>query len=382
MIGTLLHIGIDANEANVSNRVGSNVYAYRVLCELEAQSRQQDIEWTVFLSHPPISDLPLARKNWRYVVLTPSFLWTQWRLPLELILHASTCQLFLSLGHYAPRVSPVPTVVCVLDVAFLKFPQLFLKKDLYQLKNWTKYSVKHAKHVITISENSKRDIMEVYGKDSGDVTIASPGIDLPSQEVRLAVEKQSYRVLSQYGLQKGEYLVSLGTLQPRKNMVGILHAFEMLEQQGERLPTHLVFIGKKGWLTQEFDAVLAHSSSKGKVIVTGFVDEITKYALLSNCGASIVAGFYEGFGIPALESLAFGITPIVSQTGSLPEVVGELGILIDPYSVKSIASGIHTAFSKGRIAESSETMNAWVNQFTWKKCGESVLAVLIKVAQR
>lgn len=374
MSQTVFHIGVNAYEANVPHRVGSNQYAYKLLVELEKQTRgNENIVWTIYLSRPPLTDMPQARAGWQYRVVQPSLMWTQWRLPIDLYFGKLKQDVFLSLGHYAPRFCPFPSVVCVLDLAYLKFPQFFRKRDLYQLEKWTEYSVKAAKRVFTISENSKADIQSHYHKAASDIDIIYPGIESVTEKLSQAINPE---VLHQYGLKSGRYIVSVGTIQPRKNMISVMHAFEALKATGQYADLKLVFVGKPGWLTQEFDDALNASPNRADMVVTGFVDEATKYGLLKQAACSVLVGYYEGFGIPAVESLLYGITPVVANTASLPEVVGEYGVLVDPYSQDDIARGLAQAIAKQPDTLKRRQMQEWAQQFSWETSATKMLEVL------
>ena len=147
-------IGIDANEANIKNRVGSNQFSYQLLTQLFKLDQKNS--YLIYLKNRPLTGLPQADDRWQYRVLKPGFLWTQWRLPLSLFLDRPRPEVFLTLGHYAPRISPIPTLVCIMDLAFLKFPQTFRRSDLWQLKLWTAYSVRQASHIFAISRPPKK----------------------------------------------------------------------------------------------------------------------------------------------------------------------------------------------------------------------------------
>ena len=140
-----IHIAIDANEANVKNRVGSNVYAYQIIKQLELQTRaNSNYQFSILLSNQPVLDLPKQRADWRYKIIKPTKLWTQWALPIHLFLNKKNYNVFFTPGHYAPRLCSIPYISSVMDLGFLKFPKQFKKSDLIQLKAWTKYSVKKA----------------------------------------------------------------------------------------------------------------------------------------------------------------------------------------------------------------------------------------------
>lgn len=386
----MLKIAIDANEANVAHRVGSNIYAYRLLCEIEQQTRavEQDagslhqetksvIQWTVLLSSPHVSDFPAEREGWKYQVVKPAKLWTQWRLPLYLFFHRKDFDGIVSLGHYAPRISPIPSIMCVLDLAFLQFPQFFRKKDLYQLTAWTAYSVKQAKHVVTISEQTKQDIVNQYGKDQKDISIVYPAVDIRDEKEQASEDPSA---LATFGLKEQEYLVSIGTIQPRKNMINLIKAYERwceVEQQaGKAHPGKLVFVGKAGWLTKEFDDAVAASPQKSWLIVTGFISEAAKFTLLRHARCSVLVGFYEGFGIPVIESLSMGVIPVVANTGSLPEVAGDFGVYVDPYNIDSMARGLAQAYELTQDQMKRSQMRTRAASFSWEKSGEKLLDVI------
>lgn len=368
-----LRIALDANEANVSSRVGSNVYAFRILRELEKQTRDSsEFEFTIFLSSQRQPDFPDERKGWKYKVLTPKKLWTQWRFPLELFLHPRSYDLVLSLGHYAPRRSPIPSVVCIMDLAYLHFPEFFRPKDLLQLKSWTEYSVRHAKHIVTISKNSKLDIIKEYHRAPEDISIVYPGVDSLEMVDDASMEKE---VLSRFELEKGKYLVSVGTIQPRKNLINLIKAFEKLDDSSVKL----VFVGKKGWLTTEFDEALAMSPAKDRIVVTGFVEDDVKMMLLKNSKASILVGFYEGFGIPPIEGMSVGVLPLVANTASLPEVVGDLGVQVNPYSVEEMTLGLKRVLESKMSTALKHQLQERAASFSWEKSGQTMLEVLRKV---
>src|SRR5581483_5659127 len=137
-------IAIDGNEANVERKVGIGEYAFKLLVEF-SKLKKQNIDFSVYLKEPPRQDLPKESNQWDYRIIQPKKLWTQIGLPLDLYRHRPRPTLFFTPTHYAPRFSPIPTVISVMDLSYLYFPELFKKSDLYQLHNWTRYSVNKAK---------------------------------------------------------------------------------------------------------------------------------------------------------------------------------------------------------------------------------------------
>ena len=372
------HIGIDGNEANVKNRVGSNQYAFGILWGMY-RLRPQDIQITIYLKATPLPDMPPSAPWWQYRVIGPGFAWTQWRLPLDLYTHFPRPQVFFTPGHYAPRKSPIPTVVTIMDLAFLKMPQLFLKfkRGAKQLADWTAYSIRQSQAVIAISKHTAKDIVDLYRYPEDKITVAYPGVNRDKFKSISDTEKQ--RVAHKYHLPE-KYILHVGTLQPRKNIIRLIKAFESLPPKYKSW--HLVFAGKSGWLTEEIDQKMKTSKIASRLIRTGYVDEADVPALMAGAGCLTLMGLYEGFGMPPAEALACGTIPVVSNNTSLPEVIGEAGISADPYSIASIAHGIMvtldltTTQKQQRLAIGQNQLE----QFEWQRSAERILNVLRKVA--
>lgn len=383
-----LSIAVDGNEANVAQRVGSNVYAFEVIRQLELQTRENPrISWTVFLSKEPVSDFPQPRDGWEYQVIGPAQFWTQWAFPRYLWLHKREFALLYTPGHYAPRLCPIPYVTSVMDLAFLEYPDQFTRKDRLQLHYWTRYSVAHAKKIITISEFSKQEVKRHYHRKDSDVVVAYPGITL--DKTRPAIANQFF---AQHGIEPGFFLY-LGTLQPRKNLIRLIEAYELFyasaafsqAKRGSRsvpIP-QLVIAGKVGWLAGEVIDRIRKSLYTQSIIVTGFVDDAYKHALYRNARATLQVGLYEGFGIPALESLAAGTITIVSDSSSLPEAAGKAGVYVDPLHAHSIAQALTKVWQMSGKERSTFRQRAREQavQFGWEKTGSVILTALLKEAK-
>lgn len=170
-------IGVDGNEANVDRRVGIGEYAFELLRRFsDFRFKIKDLRFVIYLKTDPREDMPEEGKNWQYRVVGPKKLWTQIGLPLDLFLHKPRPDVFFTPTHYAPRFSPIPTVISIMDLSFVHYPQLFRKSDLYQLKNWTTYSAKKASKIFTISNSSKDDIIKIYQVPEDKVVVTYPGI--------------------------------------------------------------------------------------------------------------------------------------------------------------------------------------------------------------
>ena len=392
----MMNIAIDGNEANVQKPVGSNIYALELLKALEKISQTDTgTSFTILLSDEPSRQLPKSRKNWSYQVIKPRKFWTQFALPLYLFKHRHNYQVFFTPGHYAPRLSPIPYVSSVMDVAYEYFPEQFKQSDLIQLKNWTAYSVAKAQKIITISQASKQDIGEVYKKPKEDIIVAYPAIPSTSLNQKLPTNSQ---IQKKFKI-NGSFITYVGTLQPRKNLVRLIEAFEILTRSLEsgkvtskktsgtggrrkRLKPidhlTLVIAGKIGWLADPILKRAQDSPFSDRIIFTDYVTESEKLALLKHAEASVLVGLYEGFGIPPLESMAQGTIPVVANTTSLPEVVGESGIVVDPYDPHAIARGLERAITMSAQdrAKVRQDMRVQIKKFNWEKSAQTILKTL------
>lgn len=373
-----MNIGIDGNEANISFRVGSGVYAYQLIRHLYELDTWNT--YTIYLKDHPVADMPLERHGWKYKIVGPAKLWTQFGLPLALFTQREKLNVFFTPGHYAPRVAPCPTVVSVLDTAYFNFPEYFKKNDLIQLKAWTKYSVNKATHVMTISESTKKDVIKYYKKNPDDVTVTYIGYDTETfapviDDVKIDA------VLKKYGITR-PYILYLGTLQPRKNLTRLVRAFHLLMSQEKYidLGLKLVIVGKKGWLYEELFDEVKRLKMENVVTFTGFVPDDDKCAILSGAYIYTLPSLYEGFGIPILEAMACGTPVVTSRISSLPEVTGECGVLVDPYNERSIAGGFKLLINDTKLREELRIKGLqWVKHFDWMNTARTTLKVLEEV---
>ena len=159
----MIRIGVDGNEANVEKKVGVSVYALNILRYFSSVA-DNETRFTVYLKNLPSLDLPDENKFFKYKVIHGKFLWSQIYLPYELYLNKDI-DVYFSPAHYLPRSCPVPQVVTIHDLSYLYFPKEFTKKDLWQLKNWTAFSIKKARQIIAVSKTTKKDIVKNYGVD-------------------------------------------------------------------------------------------------------------------------------------------------------------------------------------------------------------------------
>jgi len=366
-----MKIGIDGYEANIAQRVGIGRFAFEVLWAMHRMDLEHRI--TVFIPNEKIPDLPPKKQNWEYRVISNRRLWTFTSLPKAL--QAENMNVFFSPTHYVPLFSKVPRVFSIMDLSFLRFPDLFRKKDLYQLRLGTSHSAKVAKKIITISQFSKDAIMEQYNISANRVTVAYPGFNSDIFNNKIATKKIR-KVLSGYGV-KDRYILYVGTLQPRKNIVRLLNAFQHLEDKAIKL----LIVGKKGWLYKEFFEKIKKWKLADRILFTNFVSDGDLAALFAGAQCFVLPSLYEGFGIPVIEAMACGTPVVVSNVSSLPEVVGNAGIYVNPLESKHIAKGLTAALEMSEDQRSSLLDKGYkqIEKFSWEKCAEKIIETLENV---
>ncbi len=363
-------IAIDGNEANISQRVGINQWAFELIKHLQALPTEHQI--VVFLKDRPLPDLPPATPHFSYEVFGPRRSWVMTGLTWRLLKRPRPDVLF-SPSHYIPLLTSVKRVFSIVDLSYEHFGADYFKTyDLQQLKQWTRRSARVAQKIVTISEHSRQDIEKLYHVPSHKIQVIYPGYNTQLFHPRIPLTKQK-QVREKYGI-TGKYFVFLGTLQPRKNISRLIEAFAQLGGG-----TKLVIVGKKGWLYDEIYAKVQKLNLQTKVIFTGFAPTEDIPALMKTSIAYVLPSLYEGFGIPVVEAQACGTITVVSRVSSLPEVAGESAIYIDdPHSISDIAESLRTALSLPRrkrdIMIAAGKQNA--ARFSWEKAAKETLDLL------
>lgn len=355
-------IGIDGNEANVDRRVGISEYSYQLLKYFHTQ--RGSTKFKVFLKNDPLGSLPDKNSHFEYEVVKPARLWTQIGLPVRLM-RKKDIELFFTTSHYAPRISPVPTVISVMDLSYIHFPDLFKKKDLYKLTNWTKYSCARARKIITISNSSKNDIIKFYKIPAEKIEVVYPGI----KDIR---KSSMNKIPSKYGIE-GNFLLYIGTLQPRKNVARLIEALSLLKEKDLKL----VIIGKKGWKYEEILEAPKKFNVENRVTFLDFVPDEDLPAFYSNAICYILPSLYEGFGLPVLEAMQHACPVLTSNISSLPEAGGDAALYFDPYKVEDIASKIEKVLRDEKLRDEMRKKGLiHIKNFSWEKSAKKVINIL------
>ncbi len=363
-------IGIDGNEANVSEKVGVSVYTIQLLKYFQKKSNDS-LRFIVFLKHRQNLDLPEQKDHYQYEIVPGNFLWSQTFLPLHLYKKKALGQkidVFFSPAHYAPRFCPIPVVVTVHDLSYFYYPQEFLKKDLHQLKNWTKYSVEKARKVIAVSQTTKKDLVKFYNVPDEKIEVVYNGYE------KSAIKGETNKTIT-YNLKPKTYILYVGTLQPRKNIDTLIQAFQTFKKSNSEFK--LVLVGKKGWLYEHIFKLVEELKLEKDIIFTGYTSDTELINLYKNAFCFVLPSFYEGFGIPLLEAMSLSAPVISSYTSSLPEIGGEAALYFDPKNALELAEKLEELKENQRLRkELIKKGKERVKKFSWDKCGEQTLQVL------
>lgn len=386
-----MKIGINGNEANVSYRVGVGQYCFELLKHIKKsvdQLPRKQIEIVNYLSNNPMSDMPQNSSNWCNKILYGSGMWTLTNLQRELIRErflGVAPNVFFTPTHYSPAFMPIPSVISIMDISFEKFPEYFKKRDLYQLKYWTWLSAMQTKKIITISEYSKKDICEVYKLPKDKVVVTYLGYDRERFHSKIGYQtSQIKNVKGKYKI-KRDYLLFLGTLQPKKNLLRLIQAFIELNNPNIQLVVAgMINEGRGGWMNETIQEKIKNQRLVDNIVLTGYIPDDEVPYLMAGARAYVLPSLYEGFGIPPIEAMAVGTPVVVSKVASLPEICGKAALYIEnPYEISSIKNALEKVISLTGNEKKKKTDFGlhWVTRYNWEKTAEKTLEILENAAK-
>ena len=377
MVLAPLHIAIDAHSVG-TQLAGNETYATNLI---EALARIDSLnQYTLYVTRPEAVD--------RFSARWPNFSVSRTRphtpiVRIPLTLSAELRRRPVDLLHVqftAPPFAPCPVVATIHDLAFEHLPQTFKWRSWMQLRLTVRHTAKRAAQIITGSEYSRRDIVKTYGVAEERITVIPDAA--PNHFAPVADEQELQRVRETYGI-PGDYIFSLGSIQPRKNLTRLVGAYARLrtERPGVKLPA-LVLAGKKAWLYGETLRAIEQSGAGDQIVLTDYVSEKDLPALYSGAICFVYPSYFEGFGLPPLEAMKCGVPVIVGNRTSLPEVVGDAALLVNPFDEAEIAAAL------GRLIDNSDLRDKLrvkglkrAHNFNWHDTAKRTLDVYKQVAR-
>jgi len=332
-----MRICLDISPA-VHHRAGLGRYTQELVTALMTIDTEN--EYVAFYNRPseaqvdpPLDRLPhlttnLPNKPWRMSVLLAQFM----HLPQDRLFPG--VDLFHATDHLLPRLSQVKSVFTLHDLVFRFYPETHMPLNRWFLTLMMPRFLQAADAVIAVSECTKRDAIRLYGVDESKIRVIYEGVN---PRFRLATPEAISAVRQNHNLPE-HFILSVGTIEPRKNLNTLLAAYRALRHRGAEFK--LVIVGKKGWLYQGFFRMLHELGLEDEVIFPGFVPDDDLPALYSAADLFVFPSLYEGFGLPLLEAMACGTPVVTSDVSSLPEIVGDAAITVDPHNAEELAEAI------------------------------------------
>ncbi len=370
-----MRIGIDAR-LSYHQPAGISRYTKHLIEELAQLDRETS--YTVFQHRKQREPLTNAPNFHRRTLFTPVHTRVeQPMLAAELSFH--TLDLLHSTDFIPPLRSRVPSVITVHDLAFLRWPH-FLTESHAAYYSQIDRAVSHARHIIVPSESTKRDVVKQLGASPKKISViyeaAAPHyVPLLQEECLTAMQRK-------YGIPE-KYIFFVSTIEPRKNIGGLLEAFHHLRKYYGGEDTGLVLAGKPGWLYEEVYRKVEQLDLGQSTFFLGRVPDEDLHQLFVGARCHAHPAYYEGFGLSPLEAMACGTPTIVSNTSSMPEVVGDAGLIIDPSDWEEIAVAMHRLLTEDELhKELSQKGLQRASVFSWSRAASETLDVYRMVCDR
>lgn len=369
-----LRIAIDASRATKAQPTGTERYALRLIQSLLAanESRRQPFRFKLYFRDRPAAGQFAKSAHVDEIVIPFPRLWTHLRFAAAL--WRDKPDIAFVPAHTLPLLFPGAGMVTVHDLGYKHFPASHPAGQRAYLDFSTRFSQRRAALVLADSLATAADLRRFYGTPQEKIRVVYPGFDggnLRSSPEAIEAAREQYKL-------PPRYFVFIGTLHARKNIRRLARAFQLWQRETADSETALALAGAKG---ERFDDAWLDGNSK--IRVTGYIDEAHKGGLLAGAVALVFPSLYEGFGFPVLEAMHCGAPVIASNTSSLPELVGEAGLLVDPLNAEEIARAMrrcsHDAALRRTLIERGHSR---ARRFSWVKAAELVMAAFDEIGRR
>jgi len=363
-------IGIDASRANRKRKTGVEWYGYELINALKnIPLADNDI---VLYSDSKLNDnLVQLPKNWISSILKWPLnrLWTVVRLSYEMLVRSPSL-LFVP-SHILPFIIPKYSVVTLHDIGFVRHPGFYSTLALFYHKFSAKLVIKRASKIIAPSEFTKTELVEFYKCAPNKIIVIPHGINW---DQKIISDHARQRVLNKYSLTQ-PYLFYIGRLERKKNIVGLIEAFNILVKDYPFID--LVLVGPFGYGYNEIINLIKKYKLYGRVKILGFTDQDDVDILFGSADMFIFPSFYEGFGMPLLEAMQHGIPVIASDIPACREVAGDAAIFVDPYNYTALSEAIKKLLLDESLRRCMvERGGQRVKKYSWGKCALETYKVL------
>ncbi|MBI1765481.1 MAG: glycosyltransferase family 4 protein [Acidobacteria bacterium] len=368
-----MHIGIDAHAIG-AQQGGNETYIKQLitaLAEIDDTNRyslylanaRAAVEWRTGFAraHPnfAIRQIPPPTP----LVRVPLYLAYELRRRPVDVLHVQ---------YTAPPFCPVPVVATIHDLAFEHLPETFTRRGAWQLQLTVRRTAQRAARIATVSEYSRQDLLRTYKLPPEKVAVTYNGIAAQFTPTP-AMADEAAQVKARYGITR-DFILTVGSLQPRKNLVRLIRAYAKLRAEQSNFTQQLVIVGRKLWLHHEIFAEVARQPWAADVILTGYVADEELPPLYRAAAVFAYPSIFEGFGLPPLEAMACGTPVVTSNNSCLPEIVGTAALLVDPFDEAAIANGLRRALQDATLQTQLRADGPRrAQRFTWREAAEKTL---------
>ncbi len=381
-----MRIAIDVAAA-VNQRAGIGRYARGILGAMAARSAA---DWVLEVAprlnadsyvgaHGSVPTPPFPHRRRVTLPVSERHLWIAWqrlRLPLPPDLLARGLDVFYNPDFLLPRLAYAPGVCTVHDLGFMTVPDCSFPRLRELLLRAVPWSVERARLVMAVSEHTRRDLISLLGVPPERIRVAGNAADAIFRPIGDAAWRASARARLRL---PERFLLAVGTLEPRKNLVALLEALALLRERGRALD--LVVFGREGWLYEPIYRRVEQLRLGSQVRFLTSGDDRDLLALYNLTSVMVFPSLYEGFGVPPLEALACGAVVVCANTSSLPEVVGDAALLVDPRDPAGLAAAIERALDDEALrVQLSARGPEQARRFSWDEAAGSVYAALREAA--
>ncbi|MFZ3031410.1 MAG: glycosyltransferase family 1 protein [Candidatus Moraniibacteriota bacterium] len=370
-----MRVAIQASDLDHHRIDGTRVYLKELLKRFGTLS--SETEFTLYhrgVFNPLLA--PPTLENYTAQTLSFPWAWMQTRFALELFLKRPE-KLFLPIQaapFFLPK--PIEVTATIHDLAFRRFPETFPRRDLWKLNFMLETAVKRADKLIAVSESTKRDLLEFFPDlPESRVKVIHHGFDGEFFGTRLSDTVLS-ETLKTFHLQLGTYILYVGALQPRKNLIRLIQAFEQVKKNVPEMK--LVLAGEEAWLSQEIIETWEMSPVRDDIVLPGRVSFETLRVLYQGARMFAFPSLYEGFGLPLLEAFASGVPVLTADNSSLTEVAGDAALYCQAENVGDIAEKLERLWRDETLrADLVQKGNERLKQFSWDKCASETLLYIL-----
>lgn len=372
-----MRIAIDYTAA-VAQGAGVGRYVRSLVDSLLKQDHSNDYLLLACGRSTGEGQFPIAGNVQNRTLFLPDRYWFRWQLPFYATYFSGQVDIYHGPNFALPRLKgKLSKVVTIHDLAYLKYPQYSPPETVAYLNRVVPKALAAADVIATVSQEARRILVEHYKVPRERTVVIPNGVGADFRRITDPTLLEAIRL--KFGL-KQPFVLSVGTLEPRKNHLGLIKAFAQLQAR-KREPAMLVFAGGEGWLYEETRRMVTELQLESKVRFLGRVSDLELAALYSMADVFAFPSFFEGFGIPPLEAMACGAPVITSNISSLLEVAGDAAILIDPHDTDALAHAITRLLEDEQLQEDLRQKGyQQVQRYTWSIAAYKMLSVYHKLA--